>query len=162
MNEDKITLSFAGIDVLETVLQGEDKRKRDSMKLSKLTTSLLASSFLLATAAFAGPANRGTVNTDETVTVGGKQLPAGQYQVEWAGSGSDVELSILNGKTTVAKVPAQILPLNKAESQSGYATSADQSGNKTLTEIFFSGKKYVLSIGEASVAASSDRSRSSN
>jgi hypothetical protein len=120
-------------------------------------------SFLLATAAFAGPANRGTVNTDETVTVGGKQLPAGRYQVEWAGSGSDVEISILNGKTTVAKVQAQIVPLQVAGRESGYSTSADPSGNKTLTEIFFSGKKYVLSIGDASaVAASSDRSRGSN
>jgi hypothetical protein len=133
------------------------------MKLSKLTTSLLASSFLLATGAFAGTANKGTVSTNETVTVGGKQLPAGKYQVEWAGSGSDVELSILDGNATVAKVPAQILPLQNAERQSGYSTSADQSGNKALTEIFFSGKKYILSIGEASATtASPDRSRGSN
>ena len=133
------------------------------MKFSKFTSSFLASSLLLATGAFAGPANRGTVNTSETVTVGGKQLPAGKYQVEWTGSGSDVELSILDGKETVAKVPAQILPQQIAERESGYSTSADPSGSRNLTEIFFSGKKYVLSIGEASAAAaSSDRSRGSN
>ena len=132
------------------------------MKLSKFTTILLASSLLFATGAFAGSANKGTVSTDETVTVGGKQLPAGRYQVEWTGSGSDVELSISNGRDTVAKVPAQILPLEKAGRQSGYATKEDQSGNKTLTEIFFSGKKYSLSIGEAAAATAASADRGSN
>jgi len=134
------------------------------MRKTKFTAGLLTFSLLLAASAIAGNTNKGTLQVAETVTVGGKQLSAGKYQVEWAGSGSNVEVSIFDGKETVAKVPAQILPLKKAEAASGYSTSADQAGNKALTAIFFGGRKYQLSIGEASpaAAASSDKTRGSN
>jgi hypothetical protein len=123
------------------------------MGKTKFTAGLLTFSLLLAASAFAGNSNKGTLQVAETVTVGGKQLPPGKYQLEWAGSGPSVELSISDGRETVAKVAAQLLPLTKAESGSGYSTDTDQAGNKTLTEIFFGGKKYELSIGEASAAS---------
>jgi len=134
------------------------------MRKTKFTAGLLTFSLLLAASAVAGNPNKGTLQVAETVTVGGKQLPAGKYQVEWAESGSTVELSISDGGKTVAKVPAQILPLKKAEAASGYSTSTDQAGNKALTEIFFGGKKYQLSIGEASAATAtpSDNRPASN
>ena len=134
------------------------------MKPSRLSASLLAFSLLLACGAVAAASNRGTLKIGETVTVSGQQLPAGKYEVEWVGSGPDVELSISAGTETLAKVPAQIVPQKKAQPQSGYSTIADQSGNKALTEIFFGGKKYMLSIGGASsaTAASADQSKSNN
>ncbi len=133
------------------------------MKRTKITTGLLAFSLLLAASAIAGN-NKGTLRTDETVTVGGKQLPAGKYQVTWAGSGSNVELSISDGRETLAQVPAQILPLKTAQAGSGYSINTDASGNKALTEILFDGKKYKLSIGEASAATApaSDKAQGSN
>jgi hypothetical protein len=72
--------------------------------------------------------------------------------LEWTGSGSNVELSILNGKETVVKVPAQLVSLEKAGAGDGYSTSREPSGTTTLTGIFFRGKKYEVSIGEASAA----------
>jgi hypothetical protein len=134
------------------------------MRKTKFTAALLTFSLLLAAGTIAGNSNKGTLNVTETVTVGGKQLPAGKYQVEWAGSGSDVEVSISNGKDTIARVPAQVLPLKKAEAGSGYSTNTDQAGNKALTGIFFGGKKYELSIGEASAATAtpSDKTPASN
>ena len=134
------------------------------MRKMQFTAGLLTFSVLLAASAIAGNANKGTLNVGETVTVGGKQLPAGRYQVEWAGTGSNVEVSISDGRDTVAKVPAQVLPLKKAEAESGYSTNTDQAGNKALTGIFFGGKKYELSIGEASAATPtpSDKTQGSN
>jgi|SRR5882762_10826381 hypothetical protein len=134
------------------------------MRKTKLTPGLLTFSLLLATGTIAGNTNKGTLQVDETVTVGGKPLPAGRYQVEWTGTGPAVELSISNGRDTVAKLPAQILPMKKAYAQSGYSTNTDQAGNKALTEIFFGGKKYELSIGEASAATAtaSDKTQRSN
>jgi len=134
------------------------------MRKIKLTATLLTFSLLLAGGAIAGNTNRGTLQVDETVTVGGKTLPAGNYQLEWAGSGPNVELSISKGRDTVATVPAQVLPIQKAFAGSGYSTSADQAGNKALTEIFFGGKKYELSIGGASAAAAaaSDKTQGTN
>jgi hypothetical protein len=134
------------------------------MRKMKFIAGFLAFTLLLAASAIAGNSNKGTLNVAETITVGGKQIPAGKYQVEWAGSGSDVELSISNGRDTVTKVPAQLLALKKAETESGYSTNTDQAGNKALTGIFFSGKKYQLSIGEASAATAtpSDKTPGSN
>jgi len=134
------------------------------MRKTKFTAALLTFSLLLAAGAIAGNFINSTPTVTETVTVGGKQLPAGKYQVEWAGSGSDVEVSISNGKDTIARVPAQVLPLKKAEAGSGYSTNTDQAGNKVLTGIFFGGKKYELSIGEASAATAtpSDKTPASN
>jgi hypothetical protein len=134
------------------------------MRKTKFTAGLLTFSLLLAASAIAGNTTKGTLNVDETVTVGGKQLPAGRYQVEWTGNGPTVELSISNGRDTVAKVPAQVLPVKAAQTGSGYSTNTDQAGNKALTGIFFSGKKYELSIGEASAATAtpSDKTQGSN
>jgi hypothetical protein len=134
------------------------------MRKMQFTAGLLTFSLLLAASAIAGNTNKGTLKVDETVTIGGKQLPAGKYQVEWIGSGSNVEISISDGRDTVAKVPAQVLPLKKAEAGSGYSTNTDQAGNKALTGIFFGGKKYELSIGEASAATPtpSDKTQGSN
>jgi hypothetical protein len=134
------------------------------MKNTKFGAGLLAFSLLLASSAIAGNSNKGTLDVGETVTVGGRQLPAGKYQVEWAGSGPSVELSISGDRGTVAKVPAQLLPLKKAGAANGYSTNTDQAGNKELTEIFFGGKKYQLSIGEASAttATPSDKKHGSN
>ncbi len=134
------------------------------MRKMQFTAGLLTFSLVLAAGAIAGNTNKGTLKVDETVTVGGKQLAAGQYQLEWAGTGPNVELSISDGRQTVAKVPAQVLPLKKAEPGSGYSTNADQAGNKMLTGIFFGGKKYELAIGEASAATDtpSDKTRGSN
>src|SRR6267143_3139967 len=134
------------------------------MTRTKSIANLLTLSLLLAASAVAGNTNKGTLKVAETVSVGGKQLTAGEYQLEWAGSGSNVELTISDGRETVAKVPVQILPLTKAEPRSGYSINTDQAGNKALTGIFFGGKKYQLSIGEASAATAtpSDNRPASN
>ncbi len=103
------------------------------MRKTKFTAALLTFSLLLVASAIAGNSNKGTLNVEETVSVGGKQLPAGKYQVEWAGTGPSVEVSISDGRETVANVPAQLIPLKKAEPTSGYSTNTDQAGNKVLT-----------------------------
>jgi hypothetical protein len=144
--------------------EARTKGKETLMRKMQFTAGLLTFSLLLAAGAVAGNTNKGTLKVDETLTVGGKQLPAGRYEVEWTGSGSNVEVSISHGRETVAKVPAQILPLRKAGAANGYSTNTDQAGNKALTEIFFGGKKYQLSIGEASAATAtpSDKTQGSN
>lgn len=119
---------------------------------------------LFAACAFAGTESKGQLKIAETVTVGTQQLRTGTYQVEWTGSGSNVELSIMDRGETVAKVPAQLVALKKAEAGDGYSTNTEPSGSKTLTGIFFRGKKYELSIGEASAITTtpSDKSDARN
>jgi hypothetical protein len=153
--ETKILISFRG---------AKTKGRETLMRKTQFTAGLLTFSLLLAANAIAGSSNKGTLNVGETVTVGSKQLPAGKYQVEWTGNGPTVELSISNGRETLAKVPAQVLPLKKAGAANGYSTNTDQAGSKALTEIFFGGKRYELAIGEAAAATGtpSDKTRGSN
>jgi hypothetical protein len=133
------------------------------MRKSRITFGALALSLLFAAGAIAGPGNKGSLTLSDTVTVGGKQLAPGNYRLEWTGTGPNVELSISDGKETVAKVPAQLVSLKKAEPGSGYSTNAEPGGSLTLTEIFFGGKKYELSLGEVSApAAASAKGQPSN
>jgi hypothetical protein len=122
------------------------------MKKSGIGISTLAFALLFATGAIAGPENKGSLTLSDTVTVGGKQLAPGKYELVWTGTGSAVELIISSGKETLAKVPAQLVTLKKAEPGSGYSTDANPAGSRMLTGIYFGGKKYELSLGEASAA----------
>jgi hypothetical protein len=126
------------------------KRKESRMMKSKITFGALALSLFFAAGALAGPGNKGSLKLSDSVTVGGKQLAPGEYELAWTGTGSNVELSISSGKETIAKVPAQLITLNKTEPASGYSTNTNADGSKTLTGISFGGKKYELSLGDAS------------
>lgn len=122
------------------------------MKVTKLFTLLVGSSLLLSVSAFAGNSNKKSLHLYENVTVEGKQLPAGDYRVEWTGTGSDVTLNILKGKETVASVPARIVPVNVAFQQDGYTATAEKDGTQAVTQLFFTGQKFDLEIGQASNA----------
>src|ERR1700746_2576010 len=102
---------LTGVKDFDLLRGARTKGRETLMRKMKFAAGLLASSLLLAARAIAGNSNKGTLTVADTITVGGKQLPAGKYQVEWTGTGSDVELSISNGRDTVAKVPAQVLPV---------------------------------------------------
>jgi hypothetical protein len=122
------------------------------MKVTKFFTLLAGSSLLLSASAFAGNSNKKSLHIYENVTVEGKQLPAGDYRVEWTGTGSDVTVNILKGKDTVASVPARIVPVNVPYKQDGYTATAAKDGSQSLTQFFFSGEKFDLEIGQAAAA----------
>jgi hypothetical protein len=122
------------------------------MKVTKFFTLLVGSSLLLSASAFAGNSNKKSLHIYENVTVEGKQLPAGDYRVEWTGTGSDVTVNILKGKETVASVPARIVPVNVPYKQDGYTATAAKDGSQSLTQFFFSGEKFDLEIGQAAAA----------
>ena len=122
------------------------------MKVSRVSSLLLGSSLLFAANVFAGSTVKKSVHFTETVTVEGTQLKAGDYKVEWTGSGPDVKLSILKGKETVATVTARMVPESVSNNQDGYALTPGADGSKSLAEVFFSGEKYDLEIGQGSNA----------
>ena len=65
---------------------------------------LLGLALLLATSAFAA-VNKGSMQITDSVTVSGKELPAGDYSVKWDGNGPNVELNILKGNKVVLTTP---------------------------------------------------------
>jgi hypothetical protein len=124
------------------------------MKLNNLAKfAVLGLAVLLATGAFAS--NKGTLSVQETVQVNGQQLPAGEYQIRWEGSGSDVQLSFMRGKKEVAKTSARVVDLQE-KSPYDSAVIDHSSGGAAVSQLRFAGKKFALAIsGEASSASAS-------
>jgi hypothetical protein len=117
------------------------------MKFATVSKSLvLGLAVLLASSAFAS--DKGKLQIYNPVTVNGTTLKAGDYKLEWTGTGA-VELSILQGKKVLAKVPAHVVDLN-SPSANDAAVVSDSNGTKTLAGVRFEGKKYALELGESS------------
>jgi hypothetical protein len=119
------------------------------MNVSK--SLFLGLALLLATSAFA--ANKGTLQLQDVVTVNGTKLAPGDYKLQWEGTGPSVELSIMQGKKVVAKVPAHMVDLEKPSSLDAAVVKRNDDGSKTLSEVRLSGKKYSLALGEEAAKA---------
>ena len=131
------------------------------MKLNNLALNHLAKAVvlglavLLASSAFAS--NKGTLQVQEALEVNGQQLAAGEYQLRWDGTGSNVEVSFMRGKKEVAKASAKVVALDKASDYDS-AVVDRSSGKATVTEVRFAGKKYVLALGATEKAEMSEGS----
>jgi hypothetical protein len=126
------------------------------MKTWKISKNLLLGmALLLASSAFA--AEKGALKVFDPVSVAGKQLKPGNYTVEWTGSGPNVEMSILSGRSVVATAPAHLVDRQRAATSNATTTRSNADGSVTLSAIEFQGKKYALEIGgEPQTAAASD------
>jgi hypothetical protein len=123
------------------------------MKFATVSVSIskalvLGSALLLASSAFAG--TKANLQLSNPVTVNGTNLKAGDYKLTWEGSGPNVELSITQGKTVVAKVPAHVVQLPAPATQDAAVIMKNDSGSNSLTSVRFEGKKFSLELGEAS------------
>ncbi|HEY1656924.1 MAG TPA: hypothetical protein VGG14_01150 [Candidatus Sulfotelmatobacter sp.] len=119
------------------------------MKFATVSKSVvLVLALVFAATAFA--ATKGSLELTNSVTVNGTTLKAGDYKVQWEGSGPNVELSILKGKNVVAKVPAHTVELQSAPENDAAVTRQNGSGPNTLAGIRFHGQKTAFEIGESS------------
>jgi lipopolysaccharide export system protein LptC len=119
------------------------------MKRSK--SLILGLALLLATSAFA--ANKGSLQVQEPLTVNGTRLAPGEYKVQWDGAGPNVELSILDGKKVVAKVPAHMIDLDRPSTTDSAVVKNNGDGTRTLSEVRLNGKKFSLAVGEEAAKA---------
>jgi len=120
------------------------------MKFANISKGLLLGlALLLATSAFAA-VNKGSMQITDSVTISGKQLPAGDYSVKWDGNGPNVELNILKGNKVVLTTPARLIDLSQKPETDAAVVKSNADGSKSLAEIQFSGKKYALAIGDES------------
>ena len=115
------------------------------MKFATVSKSLaLGFALMLASSAFA--ATNGSVQISHPVTVNGTTLKPGDYKVEWEGSGSSAELSIMQGKHVFAKVSAQIVELNAPAPYNAAVTVKNDDGTSALVGLRFQGKKVGLDV----------------
>lgn len=119
------------------------------MKFATVSKTLVVGLALtLASSAFA--ASKANLTLNNPTSINGTQLKAGDYKLEWDGSGPNVELSIMQGKKVVTKVPAKIVDLGKASSNDSALLHQNDDGSTTLAGVRFHGKKYALELGESS------------
>ena len=118
------------------------------MKFASVSKTLvLGLAVLLASSAFA--ATKGNLNLLSAVTVNGTTLKPGDYKVQWDGSGPNVEVSVMQGKNVVAKVPAKVVDLDSPAQNTAAIVKNNDDGTATLVGARFEGKKFALEIGEA-------------
>ena len=134
----------------------QNRAEKDRMNRNSLLKSLvLGLAVLLATSAFAS--NKGSLHVQEAVQINGQQLPAGDYQLRWDGSGSNVELSVLQGKRVITKTSAKLVETNEPSAYD--AAVVDKSGSSpSISEVRFAGKKYKLAIGGGEKAEANEGS----
>jgi len=128
------------------------------MKMSRMGITLFGAALLFSASAFAGNGNKGALHLDESITVDGTPLQSGNYKVEWNGNGPDVQVSLLKGNQTVTTFPAHVSEQTQPNQADAYGSSDEPNGSKSLTAIYFSGKRYFLQIEDA---AASQRNASS-
>ena len=120
------------------------------MKLSRNVFSLCAASMLVAASGVAAAAatgtTKGTLHLYDDVTIQGKQLPPGDYKLEWNGEGPNVNLTIDQGRKAVVSVPVQVVPVTEKKQNDGYVSTKNADGQNALSEIFFHGRNYELKL----------------
>ncbi|HVN20917.1 MAG TPA: hypothetical protein VMU05_19180 [Dongiaceae bacterium] len=118
------------------------------MKFTTVSKSLVMGLALtLASSAFA--ASKANMTLNNPTSINGTQLKAGDYKLEWDGSGPNVELSIVQGKKVITKVPAKIVDLERAAAYDAAVLKQNGDGSTSLSAVRFQGKKMSLELGEA-------------
>ena len=128
------------------------------MKFAIVSKSLVMGlALLLASSAFA--ASKANLTLNNPTSINGTKLKAGGYKLEWEGSGPSVEVSIVQGKKVVAKVPAKVVDLSQPSPNDAAVLKQSSDGSTTLSGARFQGKRFALDLGEASEGMQSGSSK---
>jgi hypothetical protein len=118
------------------------------MKFATVSKSLVMGlALLLASSAFA--ATKASLTLQNPTVVNGAKLKPGDYKLQWDGTGPNVEVSIMQGKTVVAKVPAKVVDLNSPAQNNAAVVKHNNDGTSTLAGARFEGKKFALELGDS-------------
>jgi hypothetical protein len=119
------------------------------MKFATVSKSLMMGlALLLATSAFA--ATKANLTLTAATDINGTKLNAGDYKVQWDGTGPTVEVSILKGKNVVAKTQAKLIDLQSASPSDAAIVMKNSDGSDELAGVRFSGKKYAIELHDTS------------
>ncbi len=92
---------------------------------------------------------RESFRIDAPVQVSGKPLPAGSYQVTWAGSGPTEQADILQNGKVVITVRARVVLLNRKSPADTPGTQTDSDGSLSLQSLRFAGETFALYFDQA-------------
>jgi len=123
------------------------------MKVSKLLAILFGGALLLSSSAFAREANKSALHLSEKVTPQGKSINSGDYTVEWSGSGPAVQVTILQGKQTVATLSGRLTDQATSNPENAYGAHEGSDGSRSLTAIYPAHKKVAPEFDQSAGAS---------
>ena len=118
------------------------------MKLSKLPVVFMGSVLLFSSSAFAAEANKGTIQVSDNITIEGKPLKPGRYTLEWNGTGPAVQVTVLQGKQSVATFSAHLTEQPAPNQADAYGTTAGADGSRTFTVFYPAHKRFALVLDQ--------------
>jgi hypothetical protein len=110
----------------------------------------LAASFVLV--ARAAETNQGNITLSAVSQIGSQQVKAGDYTVQWEGTGPSVPVKILNGKKVVATGTANLVQQQTPAEHDQVQLRVQDNGKRTVERIDFAKRKVSLVFGEAQMA----------
>lgn len=132
-----------------------------SSLFSKVMLAVLAVALTASVFAASGDSHKSNFEISAATQVNGTEIPAGDYTARWEGSGPNVQVTIMQGKKVVATVPAQVVALDRPASSTQAEIKSNSNGERELTGLQFSGKKFSLELGTESAKGQS-KSASTN
>jgi len=121
------------------------------MKLGKYVALAVAAAALLVTTAMAAD-NQGSITFASPTQIGSQQLKAGDYKVQWDGSGSSVQVKFLQRGKVVATSTASLVEQKTAVPTDQAVVKTEDNGARALQEIDFAKHKVSLMFGENQTA----------
>jgi hypothetical protein len=119
------------------------------MKFATVSKSMiLGLGLLVASSALA--ATKADLVLQSPTSVNGTKLKAGEYKLQWDGSGPNVEVSVIQGKKVLAKVPAKVVDLSSPPENSSALIKMNDDGSRSLAGARFAGKKFAIDLQESS------------
>lgn len=98
--------------------------------------------------AYAARNNTHSVELFHVVQIGNTELKAGNYKVEWQGTGPAVQMTFLRDGKTVATVPGTLKTNDDQVVQDGIVTETTSASRSALREIDFGRQKEALVFGQ--------------
>ncbi|MGZ4872093.1 MAG: hypothetical protein ACXVK3_09390 [Candidatus Angelobacter sp.] len=129
------------------------------MKSSLFSRIIFATLALaLTTSAFAASdSHKSSFEISAATQVNGTTIPAGEYTAKWEGSGPTVQVNIMQGRKVLATVPAQVVALDRAASDTQAEVRNGSNGERELKALQFEGKKISLELGTESTKTASTK-----
>lgn len=114
------------------------------MKQIKYAAILSMLTLLSSVSALARDKNQHSVVIPYSVQVGGTELKAGDYKVEWQGTGPEVKVNFVRDGKIVATVPGTLKTNDPQVVQDGVVTDTTSANTQTLKEIDLGHNKESL------------------
>jgi len=122
-------------------------------KMKSKCSVLLSLVLMMPLASSAASKNSAKVTFDDTVTVGGTQVPAGNYRVQWEGTGTSVTARIMQGDKVIASAPAILVHVKSPYSDEAVSVGPGDNNSKVLQAIEWSHQSLQFDQTSGSLAS---------